>query len=175
MSTVRFARPMSDFRRRRVHGLLVRGNVLAGTLLVDLKQDRGLERDRDYSPERILMFMRRINRRTSDGYGIRLAIRKKTTLERIYTSVPTVTVFVVRTMAGNECEGAVACYDFAPNAIRITPDATDAYVVHELFHKLGLGHSGHPRSVMLRNQGARSYSDAWTFANEVRALVDAYR
>ena len=172
---VTFARPAPDFRQRRVRGLRVRGNVLTGTVLVDFPHERGLERGRDYHPERLLAFMRRINLRTPDGYAIRLTIREQTSFEAIYSGNPWVTVYVVRTMVRNKCEGAVACYEFGPNTIRITPDATDAYMVHEMFHKLGLGHSGHPRSVMFGNQGRRTYRDAWMFANEVRALVDAYR
>ncbi|WP_414712871.1 matrixin family metalloprotease [Sphingomonas sp.] len=47
--------------------------------------------------------------------------------------------------------------------------------MHELFHKLGLGHSDSRASVMFWNQGARPVRDTRTYAAEVRAIVDAYR
>lgn len=145
--------------------------MLTGTLCVAFDGERGVT----YSKEIILTHMRRVNRRTPDGYGIQLNIREAWGFERVYSSNPIVYVYVLASLRGTKCAGAAACFAPERNTIRITPHAPEFVIVHELFHKLGLGHSGSPLSVMYWSQGLRPRRDDRTYAAEVRALVDAYR
>jgi len=154
----------------RVPGLRAEGNVLRGTLIVFFDGEAGVT----YDKARILHLLHLVNRRMSNGYGIDLNIREATFLEGIYTSLGWVNVYVLRTLVGNACDGA-ACYDPDWNTIRITPAAPDIYVVHELLHKLGLGHSGSRHSLMYPNQGVRPSRDLKTYPEEIKRLVEAYR
>ena len=155
----------------RVPGLHVDGNVLRGTLIMFFDGEAGVTYDKAH----LVHLLRLVNRRMSNGYGIGLNIREATVLESIYTSLGWVNVYVLRTLTGTKCDGAAACYDPEWNTIRVTPGAADIYVVHELLHKLGLGHSGAPNSLMFPNQGARPSRDLKTYAEEIKRLVEAYR
>lgn len=162
---------MPNYRTWYAAGLVVQGKALTGTLLVEFAAERGVA----YDKESILARMRRVNRRTPDGYAIQLLIREQSYLESWYTSLPKVKVYVLPSLASNECTGAAACYSPDWNTIRLTPGAPDDVVVHELFHKLGLGHSSSRLSVMYWNGGGRPDRNTRTYAAEVRALVEAYR
>lgn len=165
------ARPLPHSRSWRASGLIVRGNVLTGTLCVAFDAERGVT----YNKGLLLSRMRRVNRRTPDGYGIQFNIRELSGLEHVYSFHPVVRVYVVASLSRTDCAGAAACFDPNWNTIRVTPQPPDYVVVHELFHKLGLGHSSSRLSVMYPNQGIRPYRDIRTYAAEVRALVDSYR
>lgn len=162
---------LPNYRNWYAAGLVVQGRVLTGTLLVEFD----VERNVTYDKELILAQMRRVNRRMPDGYAIQIMFREQSYFESWYTSLPKVKVYVLASLASNECAGAAACYSPDWNTIRLTPGAPDSVVVHELFHKLGLGHSGSRLSVMYWNQGVRPVRDIRTFDAEVRALVEAYR
>lgn len=167
---VQFARPLPNSRGWRPR-LTVKANILTGTICVAFDADRGLA----YNKELILTYMRRVNRRTPDGYGIQLNFREAWSFERVYSFDPILYVRVVSSMLDTRCSGAAACYEPSWNTILLTSQAHDYIIVHELFHKLGLGHSGSPLSVMYWSQGGRPHLDTTTYDAEVRALVGAYR
>ncbi|HEU0044111.1 hypothetical protein [Sphingomonas sp.] len=90
--TQQLARPSPNYRRWYAAGLVVQGRIPTGTLLVDFDGERGVS----YDKEALLARMRRVNRRTPDGYAIQLTIREQSLIESLHSSLPLVKVYVLR-------------------------------------------------------------------------------
>lgn len=160
----------------RIEGLYRTGKTLSGEVAVYFS-DHTAVGDRDTT----LSQMNLINQE-ADGYKISLKFREASFLERSaydifgsdsykYFGSPVVSVLYIKDFAGTNVLGKE---DPASLNLVLTPNSARNVTVHEVGHRLGLGHSGIRSSVMFPYSSRNETNHYILNPQEIKNIVNSY-